>query len=105
MNQYSIKRNIKCPFQIKNKYYISSKYEIPFTLVNKKYQENPDIYIINYFDSIQYYIEKIDMDTDKEINQIKNLNEIKNDKHGKSDNQNDSNLKYYMINKNENKET
>ena len=36
-------KKIKCPIKGKGKYYISYKYEIPFTLTNKKYREKYEI--------------------------------------------------------------
>eukprot|EP00833_Pecoramyces_ruminatium_P015003 jgi/Orpsp1_1/1189035/evm.model.d7180000069005.1 len=80
MSCYSNNGTPCSPFRKKNKYYISGKYEIPFTLLNRKYKTNPDNYIISYMDTIKYYIKdacislKNKIETNSTLNIEKNCN-------------------------------
>ncbi|OUM58337.1 hypothetical protein PIROE2DRAFT_16421 [Piromyces sp. E2] len=52
----NVENHMRCPFRKKTKYYISEKYEIPFTNINNTYRNNPDEYIIAYVNQLKYYI-------------------------------------------------
>jgi len=58
---------LQCPFRRKNKYYISEKYEVPFTTVNEIYQRNPDAYIINFITQTKHFINLLCSGLEKEF--------------------------------------
>lgn len=66
-------RKFKCPFRRNNQYYVSCRYEVPFTRLNSLYQENPDRYIVNYVNEMKNYIIEICTQLEKEIN-LKDIN-------------------------------
>jgi len=91
LKKESLNHKIKCPFRKKNKYYISEKYEIPFTTLNDTYKSNPDEYIIRLVDETKYFVNLILLNLKKKT-VIKRKATDKNKKKKKKKNQNISNL-------------